>query len=49
MQKIDLNPLRAGLVTLLEELERYAWSGHAVVMGSCEYAGVSIKCGKIGE
>jgi REP element-mobilizing transposase RayT len=30
---IHLNPLRAGLVTSLEELERYAWSGHAAVMG----------------
>jgi putative transposase len=29
---IHLNPLRAGLVTSLEELERYPWSGHAVVL-----------------
>lgn len=29
---IHLNPLRAGLVSSLEELERYPWSGHAVVM-----------------
>ena len=29
---IHLNPLRAGLVNSLEELERYRWSGHAVVM-----------------
>lgn len=30
---IHLNPLRAGLVSNLSELERYAWSGHAVLMG----------------
>ena len=30
---IHLNPFRAGLVSSLEELDRYAWSGHAVLMG----------------
>lgn len=30
---IHLNPLRAGLVKTVDELERYAWSGHAVLMG----------------
>lgn len=29
---IHLNPLRAGLVSSLEELARYPWSGHAVVL-----------------
>ncbi|MCF8217174.1 MAG: transposase [Chlorobium sp.] len=29
---IHLNPFRAGLVKSLEDLERYPWSGHAVVM-----------------
>jgi len=29
---IHLNPLRAGLVGSLEELELYRWSGHAVVL-----------------
>jgi len=29
---IHLNPLRAGLAESLEDLERYPWSGHAVVM-----------------
>ena len=29
---IHLNPLRAGLVSSMEELERYPWSGHAVLM-----------------
>lgn len=31
---IHLNPLRAGLVDSIEGLKRYAWSGHAVLMGS---------------
>jgi REP element-mobilizing transposase RayT len=35
---IHLNPLRAGLVTSLEELERYLWSGHATIMGNGEHA-----------
>jgi putative transposase len=30
---IHLNPLRAGLVRTLGELDRYPWSGHAVLMG----------------
>lgn len=29
---IHLNPFRAGLVHSLDELERYPWAGHAVVM-----------------
>jgi len=29
---IHLNPLRAGLVKSLEELDHYPWSGHAVIM-----------------
>jgi REP element-mobilizing transposase RayT len=31
---IHLNPLRAGLVSDLEGLERYPWSGHAVLLGN---------------
>jgi putative transposase len=31
---IHLNPLRAGLVSDLESLERYPWSGHAVLLGN---------------
>ena len=31
---IHLNPLRAGLVPDLPELDRYPWSGHAVLMGN---------------
>lgn len=30
---IHLNPLRAGMVADLDELERYPWSGHAVLLG----------------
>ncbi len=30
---IHLNPLRAGLVADLNELDRYPWSGHAAIMG----------------
>ena len=36
---IHLNPLRAGLVRDLEGLDRYAWSGHGVLMGNLELAG----------
>ncbi len=36
---IHLNPLRAGLVQNLDALDRYAWSGHAVVMGKGVLAG----------
>jgi putative transposase len=31
---IHLNPLRAGMVSNLEELDFYPWSGHAVLMGN---------------
>ena len=31
---IHLNPLRAGLVSSLEELDYYSWSGHATIMGN---------------
>ena len=36
---IHLNPLRAGMVKDLEELDRYPWSGHAVLIGKGEFAG----------
>ena len=32
---IHLNPLRAGLVASLDELDAYPWGGHAVVMNFC--------------
>jgi hypothetical protein len=31
---IHLNPLRAGRVGTIEELERYPWSGHSAIMGT---------------
>lgn len=34
---IHLNPLRARLVTDLEELETYPWTGHAVLLGHRRY------------
>ena len=33
LRYIHLNPIRAGLVGTLGELERYPWSGHAVLLG----------------
>jgi len=36
---IHLNPLRAGVVKDLAGLDRYPWSGHAVLMGKGELAG----------
>lgn len=33
---IHLNPLRAGVVKTLEELDRYPWCGHSVVTGKRE-------------
>jgi putative transposase len=35
---LHLNPLRAGLVKSVEELEWYPWSGHAVLMGRQEHS-----------
>jgi putative transposase len=31
---IHLNPLRAGMVANMEELDQFPWSGHAVLMGN---------------
>jgi len=36
---IHLNPLRAGLVNDLSELDQYPWSGHAVLMGNIQQEG----------
>jgi REP element-mobilizing transposase RayT len=33
LRYIHLNPLRAGAVESLRELDRYPWSGHAVIVG----------------
>ena len=40
---IHLNPLRAGLVANLEELDRYLWSGHSVLMGNNQLEGQETK------
>jgi len=34
---IHLNPVRAGIVKSLEELDRYPYSGHAVLLGQRDY------------
>jgi putative transposase len=34
---IHLNPLRAGLVEDLNQLEHYPWAGHGVLMGNVKY------------
>ncbi len=36
---IHLNPVRAGIVSGLEKLDRYPWCGHAVLMGKQEMKG----------
>lgn len=36
---IHLNPLRAGIVSTLEELENYRWCGHGVLLGTLPFQG----------
>ncbi len=36
---IHLNPLRAGLVKSMDELDRYPWCGHGVLMGNLKMEG----------
>jgi hypothetical protein len=33
---IHLNPLRAGMVKDLKELDKYPWSGHSAILGRCK-------------
>ena len=40
---IHLNPVRAGIVETMEELDRYPWSGHSVLMGEREYGWMDVK------
>jgi REP element-mobilizing transposase RayT len=40
---IHLNPLRAGLVKDMTELDHYMWSGHSVLMGNRVLAGQEVK------
>ena len=37
LRYIHLNPLRAGIVTTLDELSRYPWSGHRQLIGEAAY------------
>ena len=52
---VGLNPLRARLVPTLEELDRYPWSGHAVLMGKAKMNGQAVEevlgrfGGRVGE
>jgi putative transposase len=39
---IHLNPMRAGLVETLEELDRYPWSGHSALMGNRKFEGQAV-------
>jgi REP element-mobilizing transposase RayT len=34
---IHLNPLRAGIVKTIEELDRYPWSGHRTIIGKAKH------------
>jgi len=36
---IHLNPLRAGIVSSMRQLDTYKWSGHAVILGHMELPG----------
>lgn len=40
---LHLNPIRAGLVSGLEELDVYPWSGHAVLMGNVRMPGQDVE------
>ena len=40
---IHLNPLRAGLVSGLEELECYPWCGHSAILGNRYMSGQSVE------
>jgi len=48
---IHLNPLRAGLVKDLKELDRYRWCGHSVLLGrvKCEWQDRSFVLGWFGR
>lgn len=39
---IHLNPLRAGIVKTIEELDRYPWTGHRTIIGKTRYAWMDI-------
>jgi hypothetical protein len=33
---IHINPLRAGLLNDLKELDKYPWTGHSTILGRCK-------------
>ncbi len=39
---IHLNPVRAGLVATLEQLDRYRWTGHRVIIGKTNHSWMDI-------
>ncbi len=40
---IHLNPLRAGIVKTIQELDRYPWSGHRTIIGKSTYPWMDTK------
>jgi len=40
---IHLNPLRAGLLSGMDELARYPWSGHSAILGKGHISGQSVQ------
>ncbi len=40
---IHLNPVRAGIVKTIEELDRYAWCGHRTLVGKAKYPWMDIE------
>jgi REP element-mobilizing transposase RayT len=46
---IHLNPVRSHMVGNMEELDRYRWSGHGVLVGKvrCDLAGKNVRLGSV--
>lgn len=40
---IHLNPIRAGIVKTIEQLDRYTWSGHRTIIGKAKYPWMDIE------
>jgi len=40
---IHLNPIRAKIIQTMEELDRYAWTGHRAIIGKIDYFWMDIK------
>ncbi len=39
---IHLNPVRAGIIKTIKELDYYPWSGHSAIIGTCNYKWMDI-------